>query len=102
MLKRYQPYIIIISESNQLQHELAEWIFQSHNWVEDNSGHFHYEFCKITKISNIITSNDELCPKNPVVIRLKENIINKIKGVKHARNKNKIGKAKGKSGKEDH
>ena len=72
MFKSLKP-----SEQNQEESSLANWIWNSHNWVEDIPGHYHCIWCKEYQTSySPISLENNLCPKNPAVLKVVEKIKN--------------------------
>lgn len=68
MLKRSPIYSM--NEQTELDKSIAEWIFQSHYWVEDRAGYFQCEWCGRVHTSGIITKNDDLCKSNPKIVEV--------------------------------
>jgi hypothetical protein len=69
MLKRLKPYVV--SEEDEVQHKLAEWIFDSHNWVEEYAGYYICAWCGVFQTStSYITPDMPLCSGNPAVKRI--------------------------------
>jgi len=68
MLKRLNPYTR--TEEEELNHNLAEWAFNSHNWIETSSGYFVCKWCDAwhTNIQGI-TMDYPLCKGNPILIK---------------------------------
>lgn len=73
MIKRREVYKI--NEQDQKDHELAEWAFQSHSWIETAPGYFECEWCKafITSLTHI-SKDFGLCEENPCIKKLIENV----------------------------
>jgi len=70
MLKRFD--IIKISEEDSDDRALAEWIWQSHYWIEYSPGYFQCKWCGNTHTSCMsINSAISLCKYNPVIKREK-------------------------------
>ena len=66
MLKRIEIYKR--TEEGKLNHSLAEWIFDSHNWYETVSGYFTCEWCGARHTSTSgINVDFPLCKGNPIV-----------------------------------
>ena len=66
MLRRIEIYKRY--EKDELNHSLAEWIFDSHNWYETVSGYFVCEWCGAQHTSTGgISINFPLCKENPIL-----------------------------------
>lgn len=66
MLKRIDVYKR--TEEEGINHSLAEWAFDSHNWKEQMPGYFLCEWCGAQHTSSIgIDINFPLCKENPVI-----------------------------------
>jgi hypothetical protein len=61
----------MISPEEEEKMNLAEWIWQSHSWIEDIPGYFRCEWCETCHTAySGINSENLLCTKNPAVIKL--------------------------------
>lgn len=73
MLKRIDPYPYDenMSDADAEKFALAEWIWNSHSWVEEPAGYFKCEWChKDTTNTQAIRPDAPLCPMNPAVLTL--------------------------------
>lgn len=71
MIKRLKIYKL--SEKDEEDQELAEWVFQSHKWVETVPGYFACEWCKASITSTTPISKDfPLCRENPRIKSFKK------------------------------
>ena len=53
--------------------ELANWIWNSHSWVEESPGYFVCKWCKgVSSGYTPITTDDNLCRENSAVKRLRD------------------------------
>ena len=69
MIERLNPFVL--SKESQENMELAEWIWQSHYWIEFRSGYYECKWCHKTHTSSMGISKDApLCEKNPAVIKV--------------------------------
>jgi len=69
MKKKVQP---LIGEKDRIKKALAEWIFQSHNWIEVDDEFYKCKWCG-KHISNFhpVTASDLLCQENPVIKKIR-------------------------------
>jgi hypothetical protein len=66
--KRQKAYRI--DEEELLNMQIAEWIWDSHNWEEYQPGYFKCLWCgKFHTSSMGIDRNMMLCQKNPIVLK---------------------------------
>ena len=69
MLKKAEPFILSADDEERMH--MAEWIWQSHNWVEETAGYYHCKWCDRWHTSQMaVRFDDHLCPKNPAVLKL--------------------------------
>ena len=68
MIKRCKPYMLTEEDKDALA--LADWIWNSHYWIESYPGYMDCMYCGKKATSNVsIRSTDDLCPGNPAVSR---------------------------------
>ena len=71
MLKRIEPYKYDphMTDEQAEKFALAEWIWNSHSWIEQPAGYFNCEWCmKTTTNTQAISSTDKVCLKNPALL----------------------------------
>lgn len=70
MIKR-SP-VFSVNEPTDLDKSMAQWIFDSHYWIENGAGYYQCEWCgKVHTHYSMITKNDELCNGNVKIVELK-------------------------------
>jgi len=70
MFKPLNPFVI--GEKDREKIDLANWIWNSHNWIEEVPGYYKCTWCNSGASSYLqINVEAELCSKNPAVMRLK-------------------------------
>lgn len=61
----------VLKEEDKLAGSLADWIFNSHYWIEDYPGYYKCDWCGVSKTSMMsVTKDDPLCPENPAIKKL--------------------------------
>lgn len=65
MIKKLAPFVS--SESSEDAKALAEWIFDSHYWIEQRPGYYKCKWCDMIHSTNNISRDDPLCAKNPKI-----------------------------------
>lgn len=71
MITKLKPYLY--SEDDEEKFQLAEWIWNSHWWVEDPAGYYVCKWCGRHHTSTMpIFSTDTLCLENPAIKKLKD------------------------------
>ena len=66
MLKRINVYER--TEEEEMNHSLAEWAFNSHNWYEMFPGYFTCGWCEAHHASTMgINKEFPLCKENPII-----------------------------------
>lgn len=87
MIKRLSP--VLISEKDELNRSLAEWIFNSHYLIEQTPGYYICKWCKMhITSSQPITLETPLCKENPILKKKEDkisitNIKNDIKRIEN-------------------
>ena len=68
--------VVKITEEALLDHQIAEWAFNSHNWIEqDGFGTFYCQWCSRYHRQNHIDKNYPLCRENPAIKNTMEKFI---------------------------
>ena len=74
MIKRIDPYQFDQPQFTPEQcdnFELADWIWNSHSWIESPAGYFKCEWCeKQTTNMQAIYHTDPLCLENPAIKKM--------------------------------
>lgn len=71
MIKRLSPFIL--NEQQEEDRALAEWIFNSHWWIETSPGYYNCKWCTEFHNSSMgISKEQRLCEANPSVIKFLE------------------------------
>ncbi len=66
MLKRIEPFTFNDGQKEDL--ELAEWAWNSHNWLEYSPGYYECVYCSSRHTSVMgINRNYPLCKENPLL-----------------------------------
>jgi len=69
MWKRLNPFIITEEQTTNI--ELANWIVDSHNWIEVHTGYFECSWCKMQLTSTMgVSIKFPICKENPVIKKL--------------------------------
>ena len=72
MLKRMEPYkydLDSMTDEQIVNFAIAEWIWNSHSWIEEPAGYFNCEWCNATTTNmQAIRHDAPLCRENPAVI----------------------------------
>ena len=75
MIKRHGSMDLDFTQAQQQDIFISNWIWHSHNWVEDAPGYCECIWCgKIYTSQMSVQSTDELCSKNPAIIKLRNQI----------------------------
>ena len=73
-VKRLPIHNFYESDENWLDHQIAEWAFDSHNWVETSPAWYECQWCRIIHLANHIDKDFPLCKQNPALRKhIKEN-----------------------------
>ena len=69
MWKRLAPFIM--TETQETNLSLANWIADSHNWIELSPGYFECAWCKMSLTSTMgISIEFPICKENPIIKKL--------------------------------
>jgi len=67
--KRAPRYVV--DEKSEDNIAIAEWIFDSHLWREEQLGYYKCDWCGLYRTSTMpIKIDDPLCLKNPIIKKL--------------------------------
>lgn len=70
MWKKVAPRYVV-TEQDQLSVAIAQWVFDSHFWIEEYPGYYTCDWCGYGRTSLMpITKDDRPCPENPVIRKL--------------------------------
>lgn len=79
MLKQAEPYLM--TEDQKEKMDMANWIWNSHFWVEEPRGYFQCKWCSRNHTSTMpISADDHLCIENPKVNELLQIIAKQLEG----------------------
>ena len=71
MIKRHHSFYKPLSEEEKENHELLDWIWNSHYWIESYPGYAQCRWCEKYHTSEMGISIDyPLCGKNPAIEKL--------------------------------
>ena len=71
MIKRLSLYNIASIDSHDI--ELANWVWNSHYWIEEAPGYFKCAWCNMHQASGQgITSDYPMCRNNPKIRKMLE------------------------------
>jgi len=76
-VKRLPIHNFYESDENWLDHQIAEWAFDSHYWIETSPACYECQWCRITHIANCIDKYFPLCKENPALQKLMKRVQSK-------------------------